>query len=367
MADTRPATGLEVERWDDDFFTEYLQENPFKAVMGTKENSIIQLHEDFTKGKGDNLTIALVNKLTKDPVTGSNIMEGNEEDMSSRSFTFTVDKRRNGVRIPEMEEYRSAINLRDAARAVLMDWAMEDVRDRIIAALRSINGVAYGTATEAQKDAWLTDNSDRVLFGDAVGNQSAGDHSASLANVTSAMTLDTDMLSLMKRMALATRSGTNAGKPKIRPIRVAGQNRRYFKVYVGPRAMRDLRANTTIQQAQREVQLTQENNRLFQGGDLVWDGMIIHEIDDITPITGVADSSGDVEPVHLCGAQSIAYGLARRYKSRTKTFDYGDKYGVIEECIDGIHKIRFGTGDGDTDDTVDHGIVTGYAWAAADA
>lgn len=360
MADTRQATGLTAEQWDDRFFTQYLQENPFKPVMGTSENSIIQMKENFSKGKGDAMTISLVNRLTNSAVTGSNMLEGNEEDLTSRSFRFTVDKRRNAVRIPEMPEYRSAINLRDAARSTLKDWAMEDVRDRIITALGSINGTAYASASEAQKDVWVTDNSDRVLFGDAIGNLSAGDHSASLGNVTAAMTFGVAEAQLMKRIALAA-------SPKIRPIRIGGQNRRYYKVYVGPRVMRDLRADTTITQAQREVQMEMENNRLFQGGDLVYDGMIFHEVDDIASLGTVGASSAAVSPVYLCGAQALAYGVAKRYQTRTKTFDYGDKYGVSIGCIDGIHKITFGSGSDDTDDLKDHGVVTGYFGAAADA
>lgn len=367
MADIRAATGLEVEKWDNKFYTEFIQENPFKPVMGSNENSIIQVKEGFGKQQGDNLTIALVNRLTGDAVTGTDVLEGNEQDMSSRSYTFEVNKRRTAVRVAEMREVQSAISLREAMRSTLMTWAQEDVRDRVIEALGSINGVAYASATEAQKDAWLADNADRVLFGAATSNNSSNDHSASLANIdNTADKLTPDALSLMKRLATATRSGDHAGKPKIRPIRVAGMNRRYFKVYVGPRTFRDLKTNSTIQQAQREVQLREENNRLFQGGDLVWDGMVIHEVDDITPIEGVGASSIDVEPVYLCGAQSLVYGVGRRYKTKTKTFDYGDKYGVAIEAIDGISKIRFGTGTGDLDDPVDHGVVTGYFAAVGD-
>lgn len=364
MADTRAATGLTPEQWDDSFFEEHIQESPFKSVMGTNENSIIQVVENFKKGKGDAFTVALVNRLTGSAITGTNVLEGNEQDMASRSFRFTVDKRRTAVRIAEMSEYQSAINLRDAARSTLMTWSQEDVRDRIIEQLGSINGVVYSSATEAQKDAWLVDNTDRVLFGAAVGNHGT-DHSAALANIDSTNdVLTPGALSLMKRIALATRTN---GKPKIRPIRLAGQNRRYFKVYVGPRTFRDLKANATITQAQREVQLETENNRLFQGGDLLWDGMMIHEVDDILPIEGVGASSIDVEPVYLCGAQALSYGIAKRYQTKTKTFDYGDKYGVAIECIDGIHKTKFGTGTDDTDDLVDHGIVTGYFAAVADS
>lgn len=364
MADTRQATGLTPEQWDNQFYEEYIQESPFKGLMGTSENSIIQMTENFKKGKGDAFTVALVNRLTGSAVTGTNVLEGNEQDMASRSFRFTVDKRRTAVRIAEMSEYRSSINLRDAARSTLMTWAQEDVRDRIIDALGSINGTAYASATEAQKDAWLVDNTDRVLFGALVSNHGV-DHSAALANIDNTDDkLTPGALSLMKRIALATRS---SNKPKIRPIRVAGQNRRYFKVMCGPRTFRDLKTNTTITQAQREVSVEMENNRLFQGGDLLWDGMIIHEVDDIGVLSGVGAGGIDVEPVYLCGAQAIAYGSARRYATKTKTFDYGDKYGVAIECIDGIHKMRFGTGSDDTDDTVDHGVVTGFFAAVADS
>ena len=85
MTDTTVATGLRVQEWDDKFFTEYIQHNLFKADMGTDENSIIHVKENLTKKKGDSITFALVNRLTGAGVTGSNTLEGNEEDMGSRS------------------------------------------------------------------------------------------------------------------------------------------------------------------------------------------------------------------------------------------------------------------------------------------
>src|SRR5262245_57302758 len=125
MADSTAATGLTVQQWDDKFFTEYLTENRFSAEMGTNEANIIQVKEDLSKKAGDSLTYALVNKLTQDAITGTNSLEDNEEDMNSRSFRLYVDKRRNGVRIAEMDEQKSAIPLRNAARSVLKDWSMK--------------------------------------------------------------------------------------------------------------------------------------------------------------------------------------------------------------------------------------------------
>lgn len=366
MADTRPATGMNPTKWDDKYNREYFQDNPFTPVMGTGPNSVIQIKEDFSKGKGDNMTVNLVGRMADDDgVEGTDLLEGNEEEMDTRSFNFTINKRRKAIRIPEMAEYRSSINLRDAAKDVLMDWSQENTKKRILTALGSINGVAYSSATEAQKDAWLADNTDRIQFGILRANTSGTDHSASLANID-----NTDdkasaaLVSLLKRLALAKR--TTAGKRKIRPIRVSGENRRYFKLYCGPRAFRDLSNDSAIVQAQREVALQMENNRLFQGGDLLWRGVIIHEVDDIEPITGVGAGAIDVEPMYLCGAQALVYGIGKRWKSRTKEFDYGDKFGVAVEEICGIHKSRYGSGADDTDDTVDHGVVTAYVAGVGD-
>ena len=361
MTDSTAATGLTVQQWDDKFFTEYVQHNLFNADMGMTENSIIQVKENLTKKPGDSITYALVNRLSGAGVTGSSTLEGNEEDMDSRSHKLTVTKYRNAVRVAEIEEQFSSISLRNASKSVLKTWAMEKLRDQVIAQLGSINGTVYGSAAEAAKDAWLVDNSDRVIFGDALGNGSYTDHSADLATVTAAMTMDTSLAGLMKRVALTA-------DPKIKPIRVdeAG-GKRFYKVYCSPRTFRDLKADTVIQNAQRDVSLRMQNVKLFEGGDLEWDGMIFKEVDDIASLGGVGDSSAAVDPVYLVGAQAIGLGWAKRWRSIDEVFDYGDKHGCAIDGIYGVEKMTFGSGSGDTDDLKDHGVVTAYVGAAADA
>lgn len=360
MADTNVASGLTVQQWDDKFFTEYLTENRYASEMGTDENNIIQVKEDLTKKKGDRVHFALVNKLTQDAITGSNSLEGNEEKMDTRSFPVTVDKRRNGVRVAEIDEQYSAIMLRDAAKTVLKDWSMKDTETLISQGLGSIDGVDYGTATESQKDAWLANNADRVLFGAARSNNASNDHSVSLANCDTTNDLaSAASLSLMKRLAVTV------ANPKIRPIRSTAlkDGRRYYVVYAHPLAFADLKKDATITQAQREVILEMENNRLFNGGDLLWDGMIIKEVPDMYDIftfSGVGASSATVAPIFLCGAQALGTAYAKRWQSKEQEFDYGDKKGVAIESIYGIEKMRFGTGTTDTDTEKDHGVFTGY-------
>ena len=358
MAQTSAATGLTVQQWNNKYFREYLRNNPFKSYMGKGTSSIIQVQEDLTKKKGDSITFALVNQLTGTSNDGTSKLEGNEEALGSRSHKLTVGLRRHGVSVLEFEEQISAIALRDAAKDQLMDWSMTTDVQRVVDQLYSINGVAYATASAAQKNAWLVDNADRVLFGAAKVNAVSGVHATALATIDNTNDkLTPDAISLMKRIA-------QSASPKIRPIREASDNKRYYVMFAHPLAFRDLKQNTAIQQAQREVTLTAQNSKLFQGGDLIWDGVIIHEVDDMTTDTS---STIDVGGCFLCGAQALGLGIAKRWNTRTKgETDYGNEKGCAVQAIDGLDKMTFGTGAGDTDDLKDHGVVTGYFAAVAD-
>jgi N4-gp56 family major capsid protein len=360
MADSRVASGLTVEQWDDKYFTEYLTENRFAGEMGTREGSIIQVKENLTKKKGDRVNFALVNKLTQSAITGRSVLEGNEEDMASRSFEVTVDKRRNGVRVAEIDEQYSAIGLREAAKSVLKDWSMKDTEKLIIQALASKNGTNFADASETVRDAWLADNTDRVYF---ASGYAAADHSAGLTEQdTTNDKLTAADISAMKYKALVTAS------PKIRPIRNEANGRHYFILYTDPRCFRDLKqeASSPIIQAQREVNLEMENNRLFKGGDLLWDGVIIKEIHEMydelaTPFANLGDGgTAEIGCAFLCGAQAVGAAYAKRWTSKEETFDYGDKRGVAIEAIYGIEKMQFGSGLTDTADLKDHGVITGY-------
>lgn len=359
MTDTTPATGLVVQQWEDKFFSEYLHDGGFKSLMGTSENSVIQVKEDLTKKSGDSITIALVNRLNNAAVTGTSTLEGNEEDMASRSMRIYVDKRRNAVRIAEMSEQKSAISLRQAARATLLDWSMEDTRDLIITALGSINGVSFTASTEAQRDAWLVDNSDRVVFGAAAAGLSDFSADAALLDTTA------DLFNATALDAMILKAKTC--NPKIRPMRDPGNGKRYYVAFANPHAFKNLRDSLDTEVLASTV-VQMEASKLFEGGDIFWNGVIVKETDNIPIYTNLgtdpdgagALTSDEVTPVYLCGAQALAVAYAKRWKTVTEEFDYGDKYGVAVDGIYGVRKIVFGKGAGDTDDLVDHGVVTGF-------
>lgn len=366
MSDTTTSTRLRVQQWDDAFFTEWVRENRFAPDMGTSENSIIQVKEDLKKKRGDRITFNLVNRLTGDGVTGTGTMEGNEESVDQRAHLLTVDKIRNAVRVAEMEEIKNAIDIREAGRMGLKTWITEKTRDQMIAAFGAIQ-TGYGSfelyadASEAEKDAFLADNSDRYLFGAAKSNNASNDHSAALANIDNTSDkLTSGALSLMKRIA-------KTANPKIRPIKTKGDEE-WFKVYAGTLAIRDLvNSDSAFQQANREARERGKENPIFRGADYVWDGLIIKEIPEIETLTGVGNGGIDVAPVYLCGAQALGIGWAKRTTSRTKEFDYGDKYGMEIHEIRGIEKLCFETGNDGSGDFKQHGLVTGFFASVADS
>ena len=356
MTDTTVPSALQVEQWDDRFFTEYLHDGGFQPLMGTSENAVIQVKEQPGKGNGDKVTIQLVNRLTNSAVTGTSTLEGNEEDMSQRSFSITVNKRRNAVRIPEMSEVQSAIDLREAARATLLDWAMEDTRTLIIDALGSLNGTKFVDRTAAIADAWLVDNKDRTVFGAYARGGSAGgsDMSADLAQLDT--TADLFSATRLDDMIYVAKTAS----PKIRPMRDGGNGKRYWVAFAHPAAFQDLR-NSIDTEVLAATVVQMQASKLFESGDILWNGCIVKEVDNMPIYLNIGNGgTTEVTPVYLCGALALAVAYANRWRSKTETFDYGDKYGVAIDGIYGVKKITFGTGAGDTDDQKDHGVVTGF-------
>ncbi len=352
MTDTTYAAGLRVQNWESDFFREYLHDGGFKALMGTSETSVIQVKEDLMKKSGDSITIALVNRLNNAAVTGSSTLEGNEDEMTSRSMRIYVDKRRNAVRVAEMPEQTSAISLREAARPTLLDWMMEDTRDLIITALGSINGVSFTASTEAQRDAWLVDNSDRVVFGAAAAGLSDASADFALLDTTA------DLFNATALDAMILKAKTCV--PKVRPMRDPGNGKRYYIAFANPHAFKNLRDSLDTEVLASTV-VEAQASKLFEGGDIMWNGVIVKEVDNLPIYTNLgASATTEVTPVYLCGAQALAIAFAKRPKTVTEVFDYGDKHGVAVEVIIGVRKIIFGKGSADTDDLVDHGVVTGY-------
>lgn len=350
MALTTVSAGNKVTQWDDDFFTQYVRDNRFKRYMGTDENAIIQLVEDLTVKRGGNVVLTLIAKLTGAGVTGNTLLEGQEEALANYDFSIAVNTLRHAVAVTDHEQQFTEIELRNAAKTMLKLWSMEKLRDGIIAALASINGVAYGTANATQRNTWLTGNSDRVLFGSSVANNT-GVHATSLANIDATSDkLTRQVVSLAKRRA-------QTANPIIRPIRVTEDEEAYV-MFANSLSFRDLRAD--LEGVHKDAMERGKNNPLFRGGDLIWDNVVIREVPEIATLPDVgAGGTVDVGPNYLCGAQALGIAWAKRTKSTTDVRDYGFVKGVGIHEMRGIEKARF--------NGKDHGVLTVFTAAEPDA
>lgn len=365
MAQTYAVAGLTPQQWDDQFFRDYVRASRFKRYMGTDEAAIFQLKEDLTKKKGDSVTFALVNELVGNGVTGNSTLKGNEERLNSRSHKLTVDVLRHAVAVDDWDVQKSVIDLRNAAKVQLREWAQKKLRDACVNALGQIDGVDYTSSTAAQRNTWIANNSDRILIGTSTANYAGAVFATDIGKIGVSETCSSNALSLMKRLA-------QAASPKIKPVYVKEMDQEWYVAFVGPRCWRDLTEDdpTTNQLllANRDARIRGVDNPLFTGDSLVWDGMILREIPEIAALGDVSGSAGcRVEPVYLCGAQAVGLAWAQRTKSTTDIDDYEFLHGVGVQEIRRIEKLRFGTAAGaDTTTPKDHGIVTAFFAAAAD-
>lgn len=345
MAFTTVAAANTEELWDNDFFKAYVRANRFNRYMGRNENSVIHVKEDLTKKAGDGITIPLISELTGAGQTGNGLLEGNEEALGNYGHKIEVATRRHAVAVTDNDQQYTGIPLRDAAKEQLKNWAMKKLRTDIITALGSKSGTAYGSASEAVKDAWLVANADRVLFGTGVGSYT--DHSADLLLVTSAMTLSKTIVSKAKALA-------ETASPIIRPVTV-GEDEENYVMFVDGSAFRDLKADLATSHA--DAMERGKSNPLWRDGDLMYDGVVIRKIQEIAAIGTVGASSARVVPYYLCGAQALGVAWAQRTKSTTDVRDYGFVKGVgIHEML-GVEKLIY--------NSKDHGVFTGYVGATA--
>ncbi len=358
--------GLTPIQWQSDFWVEYLRESQFAPYFGTTMDAMIQLQTDLTRKPGDTIVFPTVRNLVGAGVTGNTVLEGNEEVLNARSLKVVVSAIRHAVAVSQFDEQKSVIDLLQAGRQVLKNWAMNKLRNDIITQLGAITAdadvvISYASATAGQRNTWLTNNADRVLFGASKSNAVSNVYATALLTVdNTADKMTATQITLAKRMA---RTAT----PKMRPIRVSGDEE-WYVMFVPSLVFRDLMLDPVIINALQYAWNRGSDNPLFTAGDILYDGVIIREIPELPVLTGAGTGGIDVAASYLCGAQAIGIAWAQRTKAIENHRDYGYFTGVGVQEIRGVAKLRFGT-DATVDQTTpkDNGVFTVWSAAVADA
>lgn len=360
MAPTTENANLRVQKWLSRYFAEYVRTSGFLPYMGTGTSSVIQVKRELTDG-GKSINIPLITRLKGAGVTGTTALINSEEALGNYNQKIDVDYIRHGVLIQDPSQRYVEIDLLQAARDMLTTWASDKLRTDIITALGRIDGTAFGSAAAGARNTWATNNVDRVLFGRSIANYSAT-HATALNNILVAQTMNAATVSLAKRRA-------KTADPHIRPIKVNdSMGREYYVMFVGSLTMRDLKADTTMAAANREIRPREvESNPIFQDGDLIYDGVIIREIPEIAGFNNTAGAPGPVrvEPYYLCGAQALGLAWGQEPTAIRDETDYGFNKHIGTQEVRGLQKMRFENNS--TATFCDHGVMTGFIAAPGDA
>lgn len=372
MAETLLASASDKQIWVTQYLLEYVRMSGLLPYMSTRQNAIIRVRNELANSAGTAINVPLIGRLKGAGVTGAQVLDGNEEDLENLNDRVSVDWIRNGVVVPKSTSFRTEMDLLNAARERLVDWSAEKLRDDALANLGSIivpgvadaNGipgtdssVAYALASAAQRNAYLVNNTDRILFGSARGNSSSGVWATAAATVDNTSDkLTTGVITLAKRMA---RTPGNTQR-KITPYRTE-DGREYYVMFVGSLPFRDLKADPVMQAANANARPREVgSNPIFQDGDLMYDGVIIREIPEMPIIAGAGSGGIDIQQGFLCGQSALCVAYGQQPTPRTDlSRDYGFRPGVAIEELRGLKKVSYSG--------QNYGMVTAITAAVGDA
>lgn len=349
----------------DEYVTPYLRMSGFDRYMGRGTNAIIRTISSSVTDGGKAVVMPLIGLIRGEGVSGSQVLEGNEDDMDTYADEIRVNWRRNAVKVPKSTSYNTSLDLLNAAKPRLRDWAANVVLKKAL--VQQMQGIVvpgvsvtdadgtsytapdtvipYAQATAAQRNTFVVNNSDRILFGADIANASSGVMATALATIDNTNDkLTPALISKAKRIAQETASLTATTANNISPITpyTTADGEEWFVMFVHPRAMRDLRNDATMMQANRDARERGENNPLFRGGDLLWDGVIIREMFDLELIAGAGASGIDVAHNFLAGQSALAVAWGQEPRVITdRDQDYQFRPAVAVEELIGVKKTSF--------------------------
>lgn len=339
--------------WITDYLRESWRQSGFERYTKGGATSIIRVIGEAQTEGGKTINIPLVGRLKGVGVSGSQVLDGNEEDLSLYMDQVRTNWRRNAVKVPKSSQYQTEVDLLNAAKPQLRQWSakvvlMKGIIDQlsgvVIPGAAGTDGyatpdtvIAYSAADATQRNTFLVNNTDRILFGQLRSNSSSGIFATALATIDNTDDkLKPEIISLAVNMAKETGMLTADGTA-ITPF-MTEDGEEWWVLFVGSRQMRDLRINTTMVQANREAMERGKTNPLFRAGDLLWEGVIVREIVD----TPVYQSTIEVQHAFLAGQNAVVVAYGSQPDLITdRDQDYKFRPGVAIEELIGVKKTSY--------------------------
>lgn len=326
-----------VKLWSKTLYHEAIKATYISRFMGDGPSALLQRKNDLKKSAGDRIRMILRMKLSGDGVQGDDILEGNEESLTTYTDDIVINQLRHAVRVRgKMSEQRVPFSIREEAKDGLVDWWAERFD------ISFFNQLAGNTA---QSDTKYTGNqataaATTVLRASGI----SADESLTSSHVFN--------LSYLDRAVKAAKLAS----PGFRPLRIGGKDK--YVCFLSPEQVYDMRTSTSSGQwldiqkaAMQGGDVT--GNPIFDGALGEYNGVILHESNYLPK--GVNSSTGaavdSTKRAVFCGAQAAAIafggdsGGVNDPAWAEETFDYGNQLGVKAGFIFGLKKTQFNSAD----------------------
>ncbi len=331
---------LAVKLWSKKLAREALKSTHASKFMGESSNSLIQVFDDTSKGAGDRIRVPLRTQLDGRGVTGTQTLEGNEEQLDLYYDDFLIDEMDHAVRGKmRIDAQRVPFSVREEMKDAIVDWYAGRIDQwfaNILTGYTAEADVIY-TGQNATTAPTTTTGNSRHVIQDSVASEA----SLSTTNVFSLASIDR-----------AVNMAKNA-TPLIRPIRVGSQE--YFVCFLHPNQVRSLRSGSAAAGSWFDIQKAAmtggeiEDNPIFTGALGVYNGVVLHEWVRLPSFTCNDSTANAGRRAVFCGAQAAAMAWGKGYSEAPKYvedyFDYERQLGISVQTIAGAKKLVFNSND----------------------
>lgn len=307
---------LKKQVYEETLFRDTIKESYFGRFMGKPGNarSIVHVEEKLTSQQGDNVIFGIRMRLTGPGVTSGQQLENNEEELTTYDYNISLEEYANAVISKgKLDRKRPMFSIDNQSKDALKGWGAEKIDSLCFEAL----------------DASPT----KIYYGD--GSVSSN------ATITSSMKLTPVLISEIKAWA---KVGGSRSQTPLRPTKVDGKD--YYVMIVHPDVMFDLKRNTAFEQAQREALQRGPENPIFSGSGAIWDGVVIHEHENI-PITTTWGAGGNINGSRCAfmGEQALVWAWGQRPEMVEGDRDWKRKRGYAWSILARCGKPKFNSKD----------------------
>lgn len=333
-------TNEEKTAWSMDLWKHARNFSFMNQFTGTGPNSVIQRITELKKSeKGARAVITLLADLTGDGVAGDRALEGNEEAMQTTEQVIRIDQIRHANRHEgRIADQKSIVNFRENSRDLLAYW-LADRMDQM--AFQTMAGFSYalnpnGTArvgSDLPNLEFAADvaapTSARVASWTAAGGLGIGGATSDIANG------DTITWETLVRMREAAKNSYMRG------VRPQGGLDELFHVFMTPTCFANLKLDTDYMANLRYSTSAKYNSKLFEGGGVMVDGMMLHEYRHVPHSASWGAGSVAGSAVIMAGAQALAFADIGNPYWVEKYFDYDNQPGISVGKMLGFLKPQF--------------------------